>query len=156
MLLYIALALLNGICIGVSRSINGQLATRLGSMKSSLWNHLVGFLFLTAALAVMTEWPLDAALTAPPAAYVGGAIGALFVAINSYIFPRLGAMHALLLVISGQMVTAVAIDTLHHGELPTIMRCLGVVLVLFGISLRRLIAPRRADSGGAPPAQPQR
>lgn len=137
MTLYIALALLNGIFIGTSRSMNGQLATQHGALKASFWNHFVGFLFLTAALAALTEWPFDAALAAPPAAFLGGAIGALFVAVNSYIFPRLGAMHAVLLVISGQMITAVAIDALKQGAPPTLAQCTGVLLVLIGISLRR-------------------
>lgn len=146
MIFYIALALLNGVVIGVTRAINGRLSTRVGPLKASLWNHVVGFLFLTLALAVIGEWKFDAVSSAPVSAYLGGFFGALFVAVNSYVFPRLGAMNALLLVISGQMITAVLIDWLNAGKAPTPARCVGVVVVLLGIYLSRVKEqPREHD-----------
>ena len=146
MALYIALALLNGIVISTSRAINGQLSTKLGAFKASLWNHVVGFLFLTLVLLVLGGWQFGAAVASPPSAYLGGFFGAFFVAVNSYVFPRLGAMNAVLLVISGQMISAVLMDYQNQGVRPTVARCLGVAIMLLGVHLTRVSrSPRNQD-----------
>ncbi|GAA0373005.1 DMT family transporter [Streptomyces olivoreticuli] len=143
MLPYILLAFLNGMIIGTSRAVNGRLSTGIGPFKASLWNHVVGFLFLTLVLLVMGDWKFDDAGSAPLSAYLGGFFGALFVAVNSYVFPRLGAMNAALLVISGQMVTAVLIDFHNQHETPGALRILGVVIVIAGIYLSRVTSAAR-------------
>lgn len=146
MVLYVLLALLNGVLIGTSRAVNGQLATRIGAFRASVWNHLVGFGFLTFVLFAFYRWP--GLGDVPVAAYLGGVFGALFVAVNSHVFPRLGAMNASLLVISGQVLSAVAYDCVEQRSLPSALRLLGVVLVLLGLALPRLKArvDRRAEN----------
>ncbi|MFC9843887.1 DMT family transporter [Streptomyces sp. NPDC060223] len=143
MTLYVLLALLNGVLIGTSRAVNGQLSTRVGPFKASVWNHAVGFAFLTVVLFALSSWPNSG--SAPVAAYLGGAVGALFVAVNSHVFPRLGAMNASLLVISGQVLSAVTIDCIQEKSAPSAIRLLGVVLVLAGLSLPRLTAQIRRN-----------
>jgi len=138
MIAYVLLAILNGLVIGTSRAINGQLSTVRGPFRASLWNHIVGVLFLTLVLLVIGEWKFAAAAELPASAYLGGFFGALFVAVNSYVFPRLGAMNAMLLVISGQMISAVLLDYRNLNAAPTPARCVGVVLVLVGVYLTRL------------------
>jgi transporter family-2 protein len=138
MTLYVLLALLNGLIIGTSRAVNGQLSTRIGPFKASVWNHVVGFAFLSVVLLALDSRP--DAQSAPATAYLGGVFGALFVAVNSHVFPRLGAMNASLLVISGQVLSAVTIDCVTERSVPTALRLLGVVLVLLGLALPRLKA----------------
>lgn len=138
MTLYILLALANGVVIGTSRAINGRLSVEIGSFRASLWNHLVGCLFLTAILVILGEWQFSASSEAPFSAYLGGFFGALFVAVNSYVFPRLGAMNASLLVISGQMISAVLIDYQNEGVSPSGLRLLGVLILLLGMYLSRV------------------
>lgn len=135
------LALLNGVLIGTSRAVNGQLSTRTGPFRASVWNHVVGFVFLTTVLLVLHTWPN--ASDVPVAAYVGGVFGAFFVAVNSYVFPRLGAMNAAVLVISGQVLSAVAIDCVQHRTMPAPARLAGVALVLLGLCLPRITAHLR-------------
>ena len=135
---YVLVAILNGIVIGTSRAINGQLSAARGAFPASLWNHVVGFVFLTLVLAVIGEWRFESALALPWVAYLGGLFGALFVAVTSYVFPRLGAMNAAVLVISGQMIAAVVLDYLNENVTPTVARCAGVVLVLAGVYLTRI------------------
>jgi transporter family-2 protein len=137
-ILYILVALLNGMVVGTSRAMNGQLSTRTGALKASLWNHVVGFLFLTLILLAVGGWKFAVSPAPPWSAYLGGFFGALFVAVNSYVFPRLGAMNAILLVISGQMISAVLIDYRNHDVPPTGARYLGVVIVLLGVYLSRV------------------
>jgi len=149
MLVYIALALFNGMVVGTSRAVNGQLSTEIGPLRASLWNHVVGFVFLTLALAALGEWRFHGAGQAPLTAYLGGLFGALFVAVNSYIFPRIGAMNAALLVISGQMISSVLIDYANQSVAPTPLRWLGVGVVLFGVYLST-VAKRSRDEEKEP------
>ncbi|WP_329114844.1 DMT family transporter [Streptomyces sp. NBC_01465] len=143
MILYVLLALLNGLIIGTSRAVNGQLSTRIGPFRASVWNHVVGFAFLSVVLLALHSRP--DAHSAPVAAYLGGVFGALFVAVNSHVFPRLGAMNASLLVISGQVLSAVTIDCVNQRTVPSGPRILGVVLVLLGLALPRLKARIRPE-----------
>lgn len=134
----IFLALLNGVCIGLSRAINGRLALDRGAFHASLCNHLVGFLFLSLLL-VATDSVTGATFgQAPWGAYMGGIIGALFVALNSYILPRLGTLRAALLIISGQMLAGVVIDRLRDSGDPISAQILGVGLILLGVYVARM------------------
>jgi transporter family-2 protein len=150
-LVYVLLAVLNGAVIGTSRAINGQFSMERGPFKASLWNHIVGCVFLTLVLAVNGEWNFGAAMQAPASAYLGGFFGALFVAVNSHVFPRLGAMNAVLLVISGQMISAVLLDYHNRNAAPTVARCLGVVIVLVGVYLTRVSTSTRDNTRGKAP-----
>ena len=131
MTLYAFLAVLNGMTIGLSRTVNGRLGVERGPLQAALWNHLVGFGFLTLALVATGGVTADAG-DAPPAAYVGGFFGVLFVAVNSYVFPRVGAMNAALLVIGGQMIAAVLLDA-RAGHAASALRWVGVAVVLGGL-----------------------
>lgn len=132
---YILLAIFTGIIIGTSRAINGRLSMDIGPFKASFCNHIVGFLFLTSVLAVMGSLRFDAASNIPFYTYFGGFFGALFVAINSYVFPRIGAIKTVLLVISGQMIFSVLIDS-KNGTITTLLaQLMGVAIILLGIYL---------------------
>lgn len=144
MILYLLIAILNGFFVGTSRSINGQLSVVRGAFRASLWNHAVGFAFLSLILLATHDWSFAQAGPLPPTAYLGGLFGAVAVAVNSYVFPRIGAMNAVLLVISGQMISAVVIDYASRGVVPSAPRCAGVALVLAGVYLTRLSTALRA------------
>ena len=140
MSLLILLALTNGICIGLSRSLNGQLSLHKEPFKASFYNHIFGFLFLSLILIC-----LDTELSSLAPAwhketwylFLGGAIGALYVALNSYVLNQLGAMKAALLVISGQMVTGVLLDlafsSTFHNLASYMMQFLGIAFIILGI-----------------------
>jgi transporter family-2 protein len=138
MLAYIVLAFGNGAFISTSRAVNGQLSTEVGAFRASLWNHVVGFVFLTLVLALLGGWRFTASPAPPATAYLGGIFGALFVAVSSHVFARLGTLNAGILVISGQMISAVVIDAIHHHSAPPAIRYLGVIIVLFGVYFARV------------------
>lgn len=148
--LYIILAIMNGMLIGLSRAVNGYLSMSIGPFKASFWNHIVGFLFISVILAFNMSVMQDKNLLLGIEnirfninahqnlyLYVGGVFGALFVAVNSYVFPRLGAVKTALLVISGQMISSVVIDS-QSGVLNVLMlKALGVLLILCGVYLSK-------------------
>lgn len=134
----IVLALLNGVCIGLSRAINGRLALDRGAFHASLCNHIVGFLFLSLLLVATGSVNGATFGQAPWGAYLGGVIGALFVALNSYVLPRLGTLRAALLIISGQMLAGVVIDRLRDSGDTISAQILGVGLILLGVYVARM------------------
>ncbi len=128
-------AVLAGLLVGLSRQLNGRLALSGSPLIASFWNHLVGFVALTAlGLAIGGLLPAGAA-DAPWHAYIGGPIGVVFVASGSWLIPRIGAVNTALLVIGGQMVSGVVLD-LARGTPSTLWAsALGVVLILGGMAL---------------------
>ncbi|MDT3249824.1 DMT family transporter [Serratia sp. root2] len=141
MLTLILLALFNGVCISISRAVNGRLALSRGAFHASLCNHVIGFLFLSLLLAVGGRFNDLSLGHAPWGAYFGGVIGALFVALNSYVLPRLGTLRAALLIISGQMLAGVVIDRLRDSGGSASAQILGVGLILLGVYLARREKP---------------
>ena len=133
----VMIALAGGAVVAMSRSINGRLTMDCGAFQASFWNHAVGFLLLTLYVLLFHRVGISMLGLTPAWAFTGGIIGALFVVISSYVFPRLGATRSGLLIIGGQMITGLMIDYLrgsaefHPGQ-PA-----GVALILFGIYLTR-------------------
>ncbi|WP_240230068.1 DMT family transporter [Devosia lacusdianchii] len=135
MTLSIAFACLAGILVGLSRQLNGRLALSSSPLIASFWNHIVGFVALTAlGLAIGGLIPAGAA-HAPWHAYIGGPIGVVFVAAGSWLIPRIGAVNTALLVIGGQMVSGVVLDLVRQVPSTLWASALGVVLILAGMAL---------------------
>ena len=152
MIIYLLLALVNGILIGLCRALNGRLSQSKGPFIASFYNHIIGTLILTlllGALITLSIWaefqvslPTSLAWAEIPwFAYFGGVIGALYVAINSHILTRIGALKAALLVISGQMLTSVAFELFELSHSASITSTLtqalpqacGVALIILGV-----------------------
>ncbi len=137
MVYFIFLAILNGILIGISRTINSQLSMDIGPFRASFWNHIIGFIFLTTLFILTGELKSSVGMHMPVFTYLGGFFGALFVAVNSYVFPRVGAIKTVLLVISGQMISSVIIDY-YAGNISNLFtQFVGVGLILLGVYLSK-------------------
>ncbi len=139
MTLAVAMAVLAGALIGLSRQVNGRLSLSRGALGASFWNHLVGALALGLAalgLALTVAPPDLAGLSAMPSwAWAGGTLGVLFVASGSWLVARIGAARTALLVIAGQMVSGALLDSLRLGWEGAPLRALGVAVILTGVLL---------------------
>ncbi len=130
-------AVLAGILVAVSRSLNGRLSLATSAMASSFWNHAVGFAFLSAlALSfgglMPGGWP-----DAPWTAWAGGTLGVIFVASGSWLVARIGAAMTAMLVIAGQMISGVALDLAAGAAGDLALKAAGVALILAGMWLTR-------------------
>ena len=135
MTLFVALALLGGVLISLSRQLNGRLALSTSALMASFWNHIVGFVALLAVLlAVPVLWPVTLA-DVPFWAWLGGPVGVLFVASGSWLILRIGATATAILVIAGQMVGGVILDLARGVERVLTLDMLGVGLILAGVAL---------------------
>jgi transporter family-2 protein len=131
----VVLASIAGLLVGLSRQLNGRLSLSTSPLIASFWNHIVGFALLTVlGFAIGGLYPPGAENT-PLHAYVGGAIGVVFVASGSWLIARIGAVNTAILVISGQMVSGVALDLFSEAPPVVWASLLGVALILAGTAL---------------------
>ncbi|HMM80211.1 MAG TPA: DMT family transporter [Pyrinomonadaceae bacterium] len=140
----IVLALLAGAVLPTQTALNNKLAVTVDNpILAALLSFIVGTLTL-AIYSVATGVPLGniaAAKNAPPAAWLGGVLGAFFVASTVILLPRLGVAMTFGLVVAGQMLITLFYD--HFGLLGLDVkpmnfgRVIGVLLVIGGVILIR-------------------
>jgi transporter family-2 protein len=140
--LFYLLGLGVGIGLVVQVGMNSTLRATLGSaLVAALISFLVGSAAL-AAFILMTRTPLPARaqLAAVPAwAWLGGCLGAFYVASSVVVGPKLGAATLLALVVLGQLGTSLLVD--HFGWLGfaqhplTLVRLTGAALLFAGVLL---------------------
>ena len=137
-MIFVLIGILNGFCITLSRVFNGQLSTKYGAFHASLVNHVVGFLFLSILLLTMSLSLLGPLQPVPsePVLYLGGVIGALYVAVNSFVMVRLGSTNSIVLVVAGQMLFGLVVEMYTKGLATLEMQMVGAVLVVFGVLLK--------------------
>lgn len=141
----IILPLIAGIGIGLQQAVNGRVRTESGSaLAATTLNFTVG----TAALVVVTAVHL--ALVGLPATppsnlwlYLGGAVGAIFIAIQVVTVTRIGVLLLGLCLVAGQLAGALMYDLVAPIGVPTTTTTtIAVVLTLLGVTIASL--PRRA------------
>lgn len=131
-----------GIGLVVQVGMNSTLRATLGSaLVAALISFLVGSGALAAFIAVTrTPLPARAQFAAVPAwAWLGGLLGAFYVASSVIVGPKLGAATLLALVVLGQLGTSLLVD--HFGWLGfaqhplTLVRLAGAALLFAGVLL---------------------
>jgi len=137
---FILLAVFNGGVIGLSRILNGRLSQSKGPFIASFYNHLLGAFALLLLIILMGLFSMDSmvyshVLNQPWYSYLGGAIGALYVAINSYIITKIGALKSTLFVVSGQILTGVILDINAASLVGILMQLAGVAFIILGVYL---------------------
>ncbi len=114
MLVFLALAA--GALMPVQAGINAKLRLFLGDPElAALVSFAVGTVGLMAwSLLLQKPWPAAPALAAAPWwSWLGGLLGAFFVAVTIMLAPRLGAATMMAWVIAGQLAASVLLD--HFG-----------------------------------------
>ncbi|MFN3418595.1 MAG: DMT family transporter [Pyrinomonadaceae bacterium] len=141
---YILLALLAGATLPTQAAVNNRMALTIGNpILAALISFLIGTLSLLIYIfATGTSISgLSLARTAPPVAWIGGLIGAFFVASTVALVPKLGVAMTFSLVIAGQMIVTLIID--HFGILGvpvreiSIPRIIGMLMIIAGVVLIR-------------------
>lgn len=146
MLPLIPLTLFVGALLALQAGVNAQLRTGLGDAGlAALVSFVVGTLGLALVVVVQRPALPDAAALArlPWWYWVGGALGAIYVAVVTVVAPRLGAATLTMLVVAGQLAMSLALDHFGLVGFPRrpldLGRVTGVGLVLAGalLTLRR-------------------
>ena len=142
--IYALLTLAAGACVVTQQALNANLRTAL---DSAAWAGVVSYAtglacMIALALALREPFPSMSVIGRVPAlAWTGGIFGAIFIILGIVLIPHLGAATFIALLVTGQMITAMAFD--HFGlfglaqrsaDLP---RLLGAALLVAGVILVR-------------------
>ncbi len=142
---YLLFAFAAGAMLPFQAGVNAQLASWLGSpVRAALVSFAVGTLaLLMLTLLAFRGLPTaDKLQAAPWWVWVGGLLGAFYVAGSIVVAPRLGAVTLLALLLAGQAVASLLVD--HFGwvgfdERPiTLGRLGGLALLAAGVALVRV------------------
>jgi transporter family-2 protein len=137
-----ALAFAAGLALTVQVGVNSTLRSALGNPAMAA---LISFVVGLAGLAVFllltrASLPTRTALFAAPAwAWIGGLLGAFYVAIAIVAGPRLGAATLLAVTVLGQLLASLLVD--HYGWLGfvqhpiSLARMAGAALLFAGVVL---------------------
>lgn len=142
----IGVALVMGLFMAIQPAINLELRRFVGSpAQAAMVSTTVSTISLAFFVFVIQRkpWPsLHAAFSTPWWIWIGGLLGAAYVAISVVLISRLGAAFAFSLVVLGQMVTALVLDRFGWFGVPlhdlTPGRLIGVALVISGVVLIRM------------------
>ncbi|HLJ54232.1 MAG TPA: DMT family transporter [Chthonomonadaceae bacterium] len=141
-MIWIWAGLAAGAGLAAQAAINSRLGRELGNPAlATLASFLTGIVLVaTYCVVVRAQLPSAAALLRVPAwAWLGGSLGAAYVATIIVVTPKIGVGTMSGLAVGGQMATAVVLD--HFGALGlerhpvTPARIAGVVLVVAGVFL---------------------
>ena len=144
-ILYLLFALVAGAALPVQAGVNSELARWVGSpIRASFVSFAVGTIALfLLSIAVFKPLPSGSRLTeAPWWVWVGGGLGALYVAASIVTAPRLGAATLVAAVVAGQIVTSLLVDQFGWVGFPehpvSAGRVAGLVCVFAGVVLVRV------------------
>jgi len=143
LLLPLAGILLGGVFLSAQAPINAALARSLGDpLLAACISFGVGFLILGVISAFRGALPSGGAVAAAPWwAWLGGFLGAFYVAIVIWGVPQLGAVSTIAALVFGQVVAALVLDSIGAFGLPvqaiSWQRIVAAGLILGGIVLSR-------------------
>jgi transporter family-2 protein len=140
---FLVLAFVAGSTLPVQAGLNARLATLVGGpIRASMISFGIGTLVLFVLSLLVTRGVIDTSRLGqvPWWAWLGGAVGAGYVASTVAAAPRLGALNLFAAVIFGQLVCSVLLD--HYGVLYrehglNAGRLAGVLLLAAGVALVR-------------------
>ena len=141
---YFLLALVAGAMMPTQAAINNRLA---GYVQSPISAAFVSFLIGTIALfayMLASGTPIGSLWNikeAPAVAWLGGLLGAFFVASTIVLAPRIGVAMTFSLIVAGQMLITVVLDHFGFLGLPvkeiSLARVGGVLLITAGVVIIR-------------------
>jgi len=142
--IYIVLALAAGACVVTQQALNANLRTALDSAAwSGAASYATGLLCMVVLVLVTREsLPSMGVISRVPFwAWTGGIFGALFIIGGIVLIPHLGAATFIALLVTGQMIAAIAFDHFGLFGLPQrsadLPRLLGAGLLVAGVILVR-------------------
>ena len=144
----VVVAVITGSVFGVVTAIEGNIARTVGAINASLLEHsIAGLIAIPAILFIIfsgrLEW--ETAKSVLPMSAVVGVLVLIAVAGVAFAMPRIGVTTGNMLIVLGQMVIVVLIDTYGiagYSKVPlSLPRIAGLLLMVGGIFL---VLPRNA------------
>ncbi|MEC9213424.1 MAG: DMT family transporter [Actinomycetota bacterium] len=138
----VALCVIAGIGVAVQQALNGRLTTISREPMAAAWaNFAVGSFILTLALLMITATgarALEPLPAGPWWLYLGGIIGATFIATTAWVVGKVGVLAISLLVTAGQLTGALVLDVVDGPLIAGALLSFGAVaLTAVGTSRNR-------------------
>ena len=132
--------LLAGFCVCLQGTINGYWQSRIGVHSTVLVNGVIVTVLAALFFLIANQTPIGRITSEiRPWIVLNGLCGFIILTIAALTFPRLGAASVIVLMVAGQVVTAVAFDRLGILNLPqhsiSMARLVGTVFVVLGVFL---------------------
>jgi len=132
--------LLAGFCVCLQGTINGYWQSRIGVHSTVLVNGVIVTVLAALFFLIANQTPIGRITSEiRPWILLNGLCGFIILTIAALTFPRIGAASVIVLMVAGQVVTAVAFDRLGILNLPqqsiSIARLIGTVFVVLGVFL---------------------
>ncbi len=127
--------------VALQTPVNSELARVIGS---NTWATIISFavgLVVLLVYALITQQPLSIKKlsTVPPYLFAGGLLGAIFVLTIVTLFPKVGAMNVVILVLIGQTICSLLIDQYGWFNAPispiNIQKVAALLLMLVAVFL---------------------
>ncbi len=145
----VPVALAAGVFPGISFILNSELGRRRGALRSARWNYLTGLAGTAAVAALAGLNPAPAAravLDAGPLLALGGGLaGVAVVGTMNFVFPRIPAFSATILLFSGQALAGAALDWTVQGVFD-LRKFLGTGIVLIGLAVDSRLSRKPAGA----------
>lgn len=146
-MIYIIISILAGVTIVIGRTINSNLAERIGIFQGTFFNYVVGLLFSIIFLIFSKEtFPstFNNFSSIPFLAYLGGLLGVITIVISNYMTPRISSFYLTLFIFIGQLFMGVIIDFITIGTI-SIGKAIGGILVLIGLTYNLIVDKNDVD-----------
>jgi len=137
----VVVSLIAGVAGGVQVGISGAFGRRIGVLEATAFASVVAAVVVVAATAAARQGlgGVAQAVHVPPWMWIGGVMGAVVVTTISYAPPLIGTFATIGLLIAGQLVAGVLIDSLGLFSLERIplnaARIGGLILLTAGALL---------------------
>ncbi|MDR9793633.1 DMT family transporter [Aeribacillus sp. FSL K6-2848] len=132
--IYIFLAILGGMMIGIQSPVNGSLGKKIGAVEGAFVSFFVGTMVLAFLVLFFGKGNITDLFQVPKWNLLGGFLGAMFVTFTIISVPKVGVAVTLLAGIIGQMAISVIIDHFGLFGMPKnridINRLIGIGLML--------------------------
>lgn len=146
-LLPVIVSILSGTCCVCTRQVTAQLSERTSLLTGTWFSYFTGLLVSVAALGIAAalgvEIPFSAGFSPRAWIYLGGALGAVAVFLQSICVKHMSSVAMTLVMFAGQVFGGAAIDALFYEKFSTVTLT-GGILAFAGLVLNALGA-RRAE-----------
>ncbi len=148
-LIPVAVSVLSGACCVCTRQVTAQLSERTSLLTGTWFSYFTGLIVSVAALGVAALIGEDVSFGGFDARvwpYLGGALGALAVFLQSICVKHMSSVAMTLVMFAGQVFGGAAIDAVFYSEFSA-ETLLGGALAFAGLVLNALSARRQAVKG---------
>lgn len=137
-------AILAGVTIVLSRSINGLLAQKVGAYQSTFFNYFTGFItsfsiMLCISLPYIHKININDIYN--PIIYIGGIIGVFNILILNTIVSKVSPIQLTLITFIGQLISGMILDYYFY-QMFSIQKIVGCMIVVIGLVIYQIAEKR--------------